>query len=204
MLAQRIAIIFTFICLFCLAHSSAFARPTAGGKIYKDEAAPGPMVLMLLTAERVPKYLEYSNSQLMPVVRIKIAYREIDKNRDNTEVKYEDLWYAGGRPVGLERYHSLDLHGSQIILRVNQQELDEREINPVANSIVRVFLDAALNDNSVYSCIVPNEPFDTILSAFQNQRFYAPGTSDVLLDPSITLVVHTQTSGQNRLLQFAR
>jgi hypothetical protein len=175
-----------------------------GGKIYKDEAAPGPMVLMLLTAERVPNYLKYSDSKLTPVVRVKVAYREIDKNRNNREVQYEEYWYADGNPVGLVRHCQFVPHGCQIMLRVNQQQIETSEMEPLANALVRLYLDTNLNDNVLYSCIVPDQSFNDMLTAFKSQRFFAPGVQDVAvaLDPSINLPLHSATSGINKVLQF--
>jgi len=172
---------------------------------YNDEKIP-PVAIMLLSAEEVPNYLDYRGSSLTPVVRVKVSYREIDKNRNNTEEKYEDLWYANGKPVGLVRYRPLALYRSQIMVRVDQQRLQECEIDAIANSIIRVYLDAALNDDTIYSCVVPDDSFHDVLSAFQLHQFYSPGSPDVScpLDPAISLMLHAATSGQNRVVQFAR
>jgi hypothetical protein len=163
------------------------------------------VVLVLLTAEEVPKYLDYKGSHLNPVVKVKIAIREIDKNRDQTEVKYEDLWYADGQPVGLVRYRRFGIEQCQIMLRVNQAHMEDSQLQPMANAIVRLYLDALLNNNTLYSIAVPDQSFLAMIDAFAYQRFFSPQDmgSRGGLDPSVALVVHSTTSGQNRTLEYA-
>jgi len=203
---QRKSVLLTIYICVALFVPNVLCNGLAKSRLYSDEERPGAMVLVLLTAEKVPKYLNYTDSNLTPVVRVKVAYREIDKNRDNTQVHYEDLWYANGNPAGMVRHYHFDPQHCQIILRVNQQQVDECELEPLANALVRLYLDATLNDDVMYSCVVPNDSFDGIVTAFRSQKFFAAGMPldiPVTLDPSITLPLHTVSSGRNLILEFA-
>jgi len=205
MLSRKCVLLTIFLSLAALLCSQLLPCSMAICTIGLDEPEPRGIVLVLLTAEEIPRYFQYKDSDLTPVVRVRISYREVDKNKDNTEVQYEDLWYANGQVVGLVRHHHFDPKQSQIILRVHQEELAESEMEATANALVRLYLDANLNDNIVYTCVVPDDSFDEMIDAFGMQQFYAPGTSDTprMLDPTINMPLHTATSGQNRILQFA-
>ena len=189
-----------FACFYILRSNAAYYNDNDSSSSF------GQMVVVSLTAEEIPKYINYPGTKVTSVVKVKVSYQEVDKNKDKREVKYEDLLYANGRPIGLVRYHHFDPANCQIMITVNQAQLTDAEMRPIANAMIRLYLDAFLiGGNKLYSCIVPDDSFDSMTSAFQAEKFYSPSGTDDLhqLNPMISLTFHTTSSGQNRALLFA-
>jgi hypothetical protein len=131
-----------------------------------------------IKTERLDNQFDYSGSTLKPVVKGTVSYGRVS---DTTAgVKYEELWFCRGKPYGLERKGPLAIpQGDGVAIRVIHIDdhgiIDNHatpdELAAAADSILRVVVDAQVNQNIVHTIIVPAQSFSGICQSLQKQHF---------------------------------
>jgi hypothetical protein len=115
--------------------------------------------------------LRYTGSTLNPLVKTYISYAKYD---GSNESNYETLWFCRGKAYGLERAAPLSIdRGASVGIRVNFKSAKPgpSEFKAAAQSILRMYLDARLNRDSVQTAIIPDDNFSDVVSAMADEHF---------------------------------
>ena len=135
--------------------------------------------VITIKTEQLDGEFNYSGSKLKPVVKGSVSYASVD-DIDN-DFKYEDLWFCQGKPYGLERNGPLAIpRGDGVAIRVihtddhgtiDNHATTQDELAAAADSILRIVVDAQINQNIVHTIIVPASSFQGICQSLQSHHF---------------------------------
>lgn len=168
------------------------------------KAAPGAIVsrpydwTVEITTKQLTHEFRYHNSQLNPVIKADLVY--FDNDHEDHKVKYESLWYAHDKALGLERLHDFAVsQGEAIAIRVKHSDgagVEEQKAS--ARAVMRAVLDANLNRNMVAVVKVPHGAFDTISSTIQEYDLQPTpeNAGEEGLDVDLTVFLESEPAGQ--------
>lgn len=168
------------------------------------DLAPYDDVIEMKT-EKLPNYLDFDGSKLTPTIRVRISYRlDTNKNKPNNETKFEDLWYADGKPVGLKRFNRFAIKQFDrvgIFVAAKSGSMTEPEAAALANALVRMRLVASLNRNLLVTVRVPNEKLELLKAQLEKQNFIVYGKSEFKPKTLIALPLETEV-GRREVMCF--
>jgi hypothetical protein len=124
------------------------------------------------------RFLDYPTSGFKPVANVVVRYRLVPRgnNRDvdPRPVRYEDIWYHNGTPIGLKRYHVFGIPKDKIgCISVKASSEMYEHTRTIANTVVRLLLDIDLKSAVITDVIVPREIYDAIASDLGQFRFFS-------------------------------
>jgi hypothetical protein len=162
-----------------------------------------------IETELVDDYMTFEGSQLVPIIKATVSYRMADGGGppDNApSVKYEELWYRAGDPLGCVRYGRLgsrELALTQIKITSKSSHPSSAEISAQANALVRIYLDAYLRIALLTSVVVPDSVFGSLVTALGKENFISGqvvyGGSG---DPSILLPLQGESGKVSASLHY--
>ncbi len=159
---------------------------TAGGRsaLHEPTAKPLPPQVfdmgpyddvIELQSEEFNNYLDFAGSQLKPIVKVGVScYCDTKRKHCPDSVKFEDLWFRQGEPVGSKQHAPLPIPERDqvaILLKPRLKPLTEVEIVSCAGAIVRLRLTCSLNRNLIVVVRVPDRHMDDFVSALRKQNF---------------------------------
>jgi hypothetical protein len=199
---------FRRIICFVLALFLSEALVLGGGESSKASVNKFNCIINIET-ETVDDYMTFEGSQLVPIIKATISYRMADGGGppDNApSVKYEELWYRAGDPLGCVRYRQLgsrELALTQIRIVSKSSRPSQAEIAAQANALVRIYLDAYLRIALLTSVLVPDSLFGSLVTALAKENFvsgqvvYGSG-----VDPSILLPLEGESGKVSTSLHY--
>jgi hypothetical protein len=121
-------------------------------------------------------YLSYPNSTLKPLTQLQITYRINPRFKTipnaGQHLPYEELWYHIDQVVGSRRLSALNIPASlQGVIRVVPSSIDSSNDKPVANAILRLFLDLSLIKCSINDAFVPTDIFQPVVNDMPDNHF---------------------------------
>jgi len=128
-------------------------------------------------------YFKYKGAAFRDISKARVSYYAGRASEKDKATPYQDLYYGGRKPLGLERYSPLDKieYGDNVAIRIHHESLrksasasdsmSDAEAWAAANAALRVMLDANLRKASVLVVIVPARSFRLIQDGFGQQRF---------------------------------
>jgi hypothetical protein len=152
-----LAAAFAFACL-------VFAPAQAGWQPYE--------YLVTIETAEFPRQLQYSGCPLRPLNK---AFIKCAKANGDDQYNYENLWFCQGKAFGLERLASWAVpSGSSIGIKITHRTVNPSvyEALAAAEAILRIYVDARLNSVSVPTVTVPDETYNDIIVALENEHFY--------------------------------
>lgn len=160
---------------------------------------------MDIKTQQLERQFDYPGSTLKPVVKTEMQY--YPTAAEDTKTKYEYIWYANGKPLGLERLHKLEItEGDGISIRVlhKTNSPTSGEFKAAANAVLRVLVDAYLNKNAVVTVRVPADSFNGITNELRNNPHINTGWggADDPVDSSLPIFVQAEPSGQTLQLYY--
>ncbi len=128
-----------------------------------------------LTPKQPREYFNYKGSDLSDVTMVRVEYRPGRGGAKTLPTGYEELWYSRGRPLGMERLHSLDLESDKgVAIRIRPfnpaKQMSETEAHAAANAALRVLIDLYENGNTMKVVQVADASFNAVSHAFQAQH----------------------------------
>jgi hypothetical protein len=128
-----------------------------------------------LQCEEFGNYLNFSGSQLKPIGKVAVScYCDTKNNHCPTAVKYQDLWFRKGDPIGLKQYRPLPIPERDriaILIKPPAKPLTEAQIASCASALVRLSLAFSLNRNLIMTVRVPGQSMDTFIAELRKQNF---------------------------------
>lgn len=127
-------------------------------------------------------------------------------DHENEANPYESLWYCDGKPLGLELFNRFSVEkGHGICIRVKHKNGDpeESEMKAAANAILRVWVDARLNQSASFVVKVPASSFYQIVDELRMQgmtRLQNP--TDITVNDPLTLLVQAESSGASERMVY--
>lgn len=129
-----------------------------------------------LEIKELKNHLTFSNSKLMPIVRVKVSCRcDTRHDRDAQSVKYEELWFGKDVSIGCRRSIPLPIKERDqvaIFLTVSTNNLTEAEIAACARALVRLRLETMLNRNALITVRVPSYALEELVAELEKENFY--------------------------------
>jgi hypothetical protein len=128
-----------------------------------------------LQCNELKNYITFSGTKLNSIVKVKVECRKDTKNNRNAPaLRYEDLWYQKGSPLGSKKYGPLPVNeGEQVAIFVksNLGLMTEAEVAACASTLILLRLDLTLNRNLVVTVRVPNQSLEGLVSELRKQNF---------------------------------
>jgi len=124
-----------------------------------------------IQTQRLDRQFNYGNSKLRNLIdRLDVDYYTGDDEGNNKA--YESLWYFDGKPLGLERFGPFDIPKAEgICIKVEHAKTSptREECKDAANMILRMLLEAHVNQSAVITIKVPQQTFDQVVAQLQIQ-----------------------------------
>jgi hypothetical protein len=124
--------------------------------------------VVLVRATKLPRYMNFSGSNLYPITEVRCSYLKWTNNAAVGPTHYQDLWYHSGLPVGVHRYIKLpiDKFDMGMIYVQPSQDNSDADTRSLADAIIRMQLDLSLNNFVVTAVLVPEQMCQQLLSDF--------------------------------------
>jgi hypothetical protein len=131
--------------------------------------------VMELQCEEVSNYLNFAGSKLHSIVKVGVScYCATKSNHCPAALKYADLWFRQGDPIGSKQYCPLPIPERDqiaILLKPRLKPLTEVEVASCAGALVRLRLACSLNRNLIVVVRVPDRAMDSFVAALRKQNF---------------------------------
>jgi hypothetical protein len=157
--------------------------------------------------EQVQDKFAYKACKLFPLDSVAVNYYSVVKPNDS--VKYEKLWYHDGKPIGLERKHTLGIpQGDGVCIRIalnKSGRLEQSENKAAANAIMRLWLDTQVNPSPLVIVKVPATSFTSIVDVLQRDYHCSESTSKPNEQGSSNITkmrLESEPEGQSIKLQY--
>jgi hypothetical protein len=160
---------------------------------------------MDIKTQQLERQFDYPGSTIKPIVKTELQYYPSES--ESTKTKYQHIWYANGKPLGMERLHKLEItEGDGVSIRVvhKTDSPTSGEYKAAANAILRVLVDAYLNKNAIVTVRVPVASFNSIVNELRNNPHIntAFDGSDNTVDSSVPIFVQAEPSGTTIQLYY--
>lgn len=152
-----------------------------------------------MTTQHLERQFKFKGSQFQDKID-RIDADVYDKDNEQNATPYKSLWYSQGKPMGLEMFNRLSVEkGHGVCLRIKHKTNNptQEEMKAAANAILRLWVDARLNQSAVIIVKVPGDSFYTIIEDLRNQGMdiaQEPNGWDV--NEPMTLLIESDAVGQ--------
>lgn len=153
-----------------------------------------------ITTQQLERQFKFKGSQFEDKID-RLDVDVYDKDNEQNANSYKSFWYAEGKPLGLELFHPLAVergHGVCVRVKHKTQSPTQAEMRAAANAILRLWVDARLNQSAVIVVKVPGDSFYTIVDDLRNQGMEVapevPNGADV--NEPMTLLIESDSVGQ--------
>ncbi len=153
-----------------------------------------------ITTQHLERQFKFKGSQLEDKID-RLDADVYDKDNEQNKAPYKSLWYSQGKPLGLEMFNTLAVekgHGVCILIKHKTSAPTQAEMKAAANAILRLWVDARLNQSAVIVVKVPGDSFYSIIEDLRNQgmevALEVQNGADVN-DP-MTLLLESDAAGQ--------
>lgn len=153
-----------------------------------------------LTTQHLERQFKFKGSQLEDKID-RLDADVYDKDNEENASPYKSLWYAQGKPLGLEMFNQLAVEkGHGVCLRVKHKTAtpSQAEMKAAANAILRMWVDARLNQSAVIVVKVPGDSFYSIIDDLRNQGMDVAPEAELGVEgnDSMTLLIESDAVGQ--------
>ncbi len=165
-----------------------------------------------IETQELPTQFQYAGCRLFPVVKTHVTYfKTHDESHtmdENHPVKYEDMWFHGEKPLGLERLHKFEVErGDAVSIEVTHKEGTgtASEYQAASNAILRLILESNLNANSVATVKLPEgSSFFEVVSCLEHQGATSapPHDGSHPLASAINIFLESTPPGHTQTLYF--
>lgn len=192
-MARRISSVITTILVLVsmLIASSNAASSAKVGDLYD--------YTICMTTQHLERQFKFKGSQFQDKID-RIDADIYDKDNEQNATPYKSIWYSQGKPMGLEMFNRLSVEkGHGVCLRIKHKTNNptQEEMKAAANAILRLWVDARLNQSAVIIVKVPGDSFYTIIENLRNQGMdiaQEPNGWDV--NEPMTLLIESDAVGQ--------
>jgi hypothetical protein len=175
---------FSLVLIFCVALLLQGGGRSGGSALHHNERniLPPQMVdlgqfenVIELQCDELKNYIRFSGTKLNAIVKVKVECRKDTKNNRNAPpLRYEDLWYQNGAPLGSKKYGPIPINErDQVAIFVKSKlgQMTESEVSACASALVLLRLDLTLNRNLIVTIRVPNQSLEGLVSELRKQNF---------------------------------
>jgi hypothetical protein len=168
-----------------------------------DLSQPSYETRIIITPQIVPNHFTFKGTHFGTIIEVTLTISDpFDKERP--EKLYEELWYSGSNIIGCVRHGPLDMKSgnTQIVMNDLGHELKPEEVAAASNAIVRAYLDVAVKWKMVHKVIIPDQYFDQAIVDLNNDNFYSPDEAKGKVTSPIMMLVASQNSDNQAILQY--
>jgi hypothetical protein len=128
-----------------------------------------------LQCNELKNHINFSGTKLNSIVKVRVECRKDTKTNQNSALlRYEDLWYQNGAPLGSKKYGPIPINEREqvaIFVKSKLGLMTEAEISACASALVLLRLDLTLNRNLIVTIRVPNQALEGLVSELRKQNF---------------------------------
>ena len=155
-----------------------------------------------ITTQHLERQFKFKGSQLENKID-RLDADVYDKDNEENAAPFKSLWYSQGKPLGLEMFSPLAVEkGHAVCLRIKHKTSSpsDAEMKAAANAILRLWVDARLNQSAVITVKVPGDSFYTIIDDLRNHGMEAAPELERGLDANetMTLLIESDPVGQRQ------
>lgn len=169
--------------------------------------------VLYVDSSSIPNYLNYPTSQLGALDKYAVTFiktgsdfilrgGQLPKCNSNP---YEEFWYHHSRPIGQRRSRRAQMQANEqgaLILRIKQGDKGSNTA-AAANCLVRLFLEARLQESIVAAVIVPEFCFEQVSSDLGQLNFFPVQSFTKATDGNLTLRLLSDPPGGERHFYYA-
>lgn len=196
----------------CLLISAAMFGAPNQGQCSPDINVEGVYqhVITIETDERKKCFEHAEYTKLRPVTKASVS---IEPAKGDS--KYEDLWYANAKPVGLERTEAYSKKvdtGKLVAIRVKHKqpnngtrEVSQVEATSAADAILRVYMDVRLHHGGVATVILPADTFHNIMTGLEQHHFVQVSAEEAeksVFGIARLILVSDQEGGESAVMRW--
>lgn len=153
-----------------------------------------------VTTQHLERQFKFKGSQFEDKVD-RLDADVYDKDNADNAAPYKSLWYADGKPMGLEMFNKLAVEkGHGVCLRIKHKTAtpSQAEMSEAANAILRLWVDARLNQSAVVVVKVPGDSFYSIVDDLRTQGMEVAPENQLGADgdDAMTLLIESDSVGQ--------
>lgn len=153
-----------------------------------------------VTTQHLDRQFKFKGSQMEDKID-RLDANVYDKDNEENSSPYKSLWYSQGKPLGLEMFNHLAVErGHGVCLRVKHKNANpsQAEMKAAANAILRLWVDARLNQSAVVVVKLPGDSFYQIIDDLRNQGMDVAQKAELggEIAESMTLLIESDAVGQ--------
>lgn len=177
---------------------------------YADaEQAPLYDWTVVVQTRQLERQFKYKRSSMEDqIYRLDVDYFRGDDETKEPSTAYETMWYHNDSPLGLERFNAFGVtQGQSVCIRIKHKTNapTDREVQAAGNIIMRLWLEARLNQSGVTIIKVPEQSFAGIIEYLHSKGYSNTPSNDpaVLVNYPMRLHIESDVTGQSQLLHFS-
>ncbi len=152
-----------------------------------------------ITTQHLERQFKFKGSQFEDKIE-RLDADVYDKDNEHNAAPYKSIWYSQGKPLGLEMFNRLQVekgHGVCIRIKHKTANPSQSELKAAANAILRLWVDARLNQSAVIIVKVPGDSFYSIIEDLRNQGMdVAQEPNNWNINEPMTLLIESDAVGQ--------
>jgi hypothetical protein len=168
--------------------------------------------VLVVEGHAIENFLNYPGSEINSMNKFTASFKETGAKFTLRGIqtpsydcnKYEEFWYHDGRPIGQRRACNVPTPATEqgaIILCAQPNQ--ERFVRSSANCLIRLFLEARLNQSIVAAIVVPQNLFEPIASELAHLNFLEVQAGTKATDGNVTVRLVSNPSGYERHFYYA-
>lgn len=186
-----------------LALAASYLLPASGASAALCE----PARTIEIETQEFQHFRSLSASRKHSVIRARVSCVEKQHVLDGKSQPYEDFWYIGSEFIGCRRQRGFELPSHRdVVIRLTHRnkKAGQDEACAGANAIVRMLLEAQLNDDFLNVAQVPVESFPAIVKGMEKNGFYPVDHPkiDTPVESLIALALSSGTEAGEKMVYF--
>lgn len=132
---------------------------------------------LMLDVQDINHFLNYSGSQLHPLSRVRVSFRNYPRAAEGTQPQdsrtYEQFWYYDGKPIGLRRRSEVHIApDSTGLIVLGSTDGKPEHTQALTNALIRIVLDLQFKRATASTVLVGEQDYDLIAAALNRYHFY--------------------------------
>lgn len=173
------------------------------------EQAPLYDWTVVVQTRHLERQFRYKKSSMEEqIYRLDVDYFRGDDETKEPSTAYETMWYHNDTPMGMERFNNFGVTPGQstcIQIKHKDNNPTHEETQAAGNIIMRIWLEARLNQSGVTIIKVPDQSFAGIIEYLHSKGYSNTPSDDpaTLVNYPMRLHIESEGTGQTQLLHFS-
>jgi len=132
---------------------------------------------MYLDVQDLNQYLNYENSQLHPLTRVRLTYRSFPRaaksSAQTDSTTYEEFWYFHRVPLGLKRYRQLQFEPNSLgMIVIGTASGGNDQLAALTNALIRLLIEQQFSNIATTIVLVPESSYAQVAETLKFYHFH--------------------------------